>query len=40
MKNIGLIPIIEKILKIIKRNMKLKFYLIILMLLREIVFEK
>ena len=29
MKNIDLIPIIDKILKIIKKNMKLKFYLII-----------
>jgi len=29
MKNIGLISIIDKILKIIKKNMKLKFYLII-----------
>ena len=29
MKNIGLVPIIDQILKIIKKNMKLKFYLII-----------
>ena len=29
MKNISLIPIIDQILKIIKKNMKLKFYLII-----------